>query len=280
MKKVIIAPDIVQEMIGMYKSGLSVSKIGKHFDYSRELIRKTLAKNRLVLRKLHQINHKHIINDHLFDNIDTEEKAYFLGFLFADGNVHKKCNAIVLKLHEKDKYILVRFSHMIYGFEHLLRSENNVILKFSSYDMKLRLIELGCVPAKSLILSWPEKLQDPEMIRHFIRGYFDGDGCITSNKNDYRANIISTHNFCEAVKSLIFKVSCIDGKISHKKNDTNRGNLVTASLEYAGNRRVAIFMEWLYKDSTIYLIRKHDRFMDLKRHIAEIDNRHKICSCE
>jgi hypothetical protein len=230
-----------------------------------------LHKNNIHVRNYSEINRKHKVNENYFSTIDTEEKAYFLGLLFSDGNVHAKYNSVVLKLQEKDKDILIKLSHIIMDKELLYKSEDNYVLKFSSYKIKQDLIKLGCVPNKTFKLEFPKI--NINLYSHFIRGYFDGDGSIVRYKNDFCISLISTENFCNSVNSIILEQLNIVGKINKDKEMLARGNDITSILLYQGNRRVQKILDWLYKDATIYLERKYQRYLELKLWIENVDRR-------
>jgi intein/homing endonuclease len=215
---------------------------------------------------------KHIINDHLFDDIDTEEKAYFLGLLFSDGNVSSSSNAINIKLHNKDKDILEKLSNIIFcSPARLYKSENNTILKFSSKPIKDRLVELGCIPNKSLKIVYPNINEN--LNNHFIRGYFDGDGSLYSHDHDYVIALISTEDFCKSINDIINNNFNINGILVKDKKMLSNGNNITTYLKYTGTRKAAKIMDWLYKDANIYLERKHNKYLELKQWIAEVDSR-------
>ena len=177
-KKINLSSAQLNQIIAAYQAGLSAQKVGQQFGYSGEFIQQTLRKNGITLRKYHEIYRKPQVKEDFFDVINEEEKAYFLGLLYSDGNIHTKYNAIVLKLQKRDKEILSKLSHLILGKEKLLVSENNYVLQFSSQHIKQRLIEIGCHPNKTFTLIFPDLPSN--MIQHFIRGYFDGDGSIYS----------------------------------------------------------------------------------------------------
>lgn len=276
MRKIILSNDIISEIINLYQSDLSASKIGRQFGLSGEYIRCLLKNNKVIVRKYHEINRKHIVDEHYFDVIDTEKKAYFLGLLFADGNVASKSNAITIKLHQRDKNILLILSNIIFGKEILYVSEENYILKFSSNHIKNRLIELGCMPNKTFKLKFPNITEN--LFHHFIRGYFDGDGSIYSHKKDYAANLMSTEDFCLVVKSIISKQVGLTSKIYKNESMLAHGNDITSYLLYRGNRRVAKLMNWLYQDATIYLDRKYQKYLQLKSALENTDNKKNICN--
>ena len=137
------------------------------------------------------------MNYNYFDTIDTEEKAYWLGFLFADGNLSvpsyttkegKIKNGrykISLELKAEDIEHLKKFAKAI-DYEKEIKTvkcsgyddtTKRCRLMFNNKHMWNTLNNLGCTPRKSLTLQFPnisEKLEIP-----FIRGYFDGDGCLS-----------------------------------------------------------------------------------------------------
>jgi len=137
--------------------------------------------------------------------------------------------------------------------------------------MKQRLIELGCVPAKSLILQYP--VLDHNMQQHFLRGYFDGDGSIYSYDNDYATCTISTDDFCQSIKCIILDRVGLIGNITKSQQMFDRGNYITSNFLLKGNRRVLKLMNWLYKDATIYLTRKYNKYLELKAWCDEVDSR-------
>ena len=124
---------------------------------------------------------RHTLNKNYFKNIDTEEKAYWLGFIAADGCVYKMSkNAyrLQINLSAVDIGHLELFNDCIESdyiiTQKKVNNSDTCILKISSKEFTDNLINLGITPNKSLIVQMPNISQD--LIRHFIRGYFDGDG--------------------------------------------------------------------------------------------------------
>lgn len=135
-------------------------------------------------------------NEHVFDFIDSEEKAYWLGFIFADGYIYsaplKEGKTRVdynfeLCSSDKDKGHMEKFNKFIDRNKEVKVTKSDKLGHFrcrvclSSKHLWNTLNYLGCTPNKSLTLSFPKLsvFRDASLIRHFIRGYFDGDGCIT-----------------------------------------------------------------------------------------------------
>ena len=131
-------------------------------------------------------NGKQNINSNIFNTIDTEEKAYWLGFLYADGNVLDN-NTISLELSTVDKEHLIKFNSFLNKSLDIREDKNRVRCIFKDTTIKNSLVNLGCIPRKSLVLRFPKDKQVPKRLkRHFVRGYIDGDGSIyKSNNNIY-----------------------------------------------------------------------------------------------
>lgn len=167
-----------------------------------------------------QYGRKHFYKEDIFEIINNEEKAYWLGFLFADGNVQYKDEinkpkryAIELTLSEKDKPHLRKFEKFI-NCENIIKEKTvkykdkvykAVRIYLSSKRMCDDLINKGCIPKKSSIKKMPKL--DEDLITHFWRGYFDGNGSIwftkTGNLN------IELHSSLDMITSFkdYFKIS-------------------------------------------------------------------------
>jgi LAGLIDADG-like domain len=277
-----------QEIIDLYLSGVSMHRLAEKYGVSRYVITDRLNRHNIPIYKLGFLLRKcKNIEEHYFDVIDTEEKAYFLGLLYADGCNQRRIDNrkhISISLQARDKAILEKFSLAI------LRSIDLYFLKrrkpnhHDQYRLLIhssiisdRLNELGCTPRKSLTLMWPNCLTDPELQRHFIRGYFDGDGTIGSYKRknrkntmDYRAEIVSTLTFCNSVAEIIRGATQIN--VLLRPNDP-KNNLITTKLYIRGNKQVMRFFDWLYQGATIYLERKYSKYLELKAWTEDVDQR-------
>lgn len=196
----------------------------------------------------------------IFEKIDTEEKAYWLGFLYADGSVGSKENKIELGLAEKDLKQIEKFKTFLKINNKISyrKSSKSYRISFRSDKCKQDLINLGCVPKKSLILTFPSEEQVPNnLIKHFIRGYFDGDGWFTNTEKCFQVGIIGTENFIngflEKVKNLINTDNTIFEV--HRENGAKR-------YVFGSYKDVSNFLNWIYKDSNIFLDRKHNQYLD------------------
>jgi hypothetical protein len=126
-------------------------------------------------------------NEDYFEVIDTPEKAYFLGFIFSDGclidNPKEYRYKLNIKIHNKDEDILKKFISLLDSEVEIWRSSHRDICEigFSSKKMINDLKNLGLHQNKTYTIEYPKI--DENIERHFLRGYFDGDGCIRINED-------------------------------------------------------------------------------------------------
>lgn len=268
----------VKKLLGESKTIAEIARIEK---ISRFSVRKILRKANLRNVVKEDLIHTDSLNLDFFKKIDTEEKAYFLGLLYADGCVHlpTKCKTLVisLALQEADKEMVEKFRNIVapknnitITKSHNKNHQNLYSLKMVSNIIGNQLILLGCMQRKSLILQFPSDIVVPiSLQKHFIRGYFDGDGCISyyfpkkkdgnENYKKFSINITSSNKFCEILNGKIFSILNIIFSVEKKKNGK------TTSITLGGNRQVLKFMRWIYEDATVYMQRKYDKYLELEK---------------
>ena len=205
-------------------------------------------------------------NKDIFNSIDTEEKAYWLGFLYADGSVSKSRYAIELTLQERDCGHIVKFKNFI-GLDNKISyrgKQKAYRYCFADKTIHTDLISKGCVPTKSLIVKFPSEEQVPNnQIRHFIRGYFDGDGTLYKDKYErWGCGFIGTKSM---IDGILDKVPEISGNKIHD----NHGNVLCLRYFFAGEYKMVSFLNYIYKGSTIYLDRKYNKYIEYIAHLKE-----------
>lgn len=257
----------------------SLSLVAKEFNVTKEGIRCRMQKFDLEINALV----RHTIDDDFFSR-DTEEAFYWAGFIAADGCVkaHGKNKEDIcvlgILLSKKDKQHLEKFkiqtnySGKIYdgiakgnpnGFvkHDVEKSEISITSRKMVEDLKRFDID----PRKSLIYCPPRELMIHPLFHHFLRGYFDGDGSIYSSMGKrsttttFYFNVVGSLDFMNIYKEIFEKENLV--KIGHKIRDNKKGqtnNLMR--LEYGGNTVTRDICNYLYKDATIYLQRKWERF--------------------
>lgn len=202
------------------------------------------------------------VNDHIFDTIDTEEKAYWLGFMYADGNIYKynQSWSIELTLQEQDVEHLKKYARFIgYSGEPKYRESTKAYrVSTGSRRMAEQLAQKGCVPRKSLILTFPTyDIVPSELMRHFIRGYFDGDGCISLKQNAHSVTqVVSMLGTKEFLEGMLKEYNGASIQMIKKELRTTSNTYEIKFRKEEGKR----FLDYMYDGSSIYLQRKFDKY--------------------
>ena len=263
---------IVETICKEYDDNNTITSISKRHNINSNTIKYYLLYNDKEIRK--STNTYRIKNIKIFENIDTEEKAYWLGFLYADGYV-KENEKIELGLKESDLDHIKKFKNFLGSNHPIEYRKDTKSYRFSIYSKKIAqdLTKLGCHQAKSLTLNFPTEEQVPKhLLHHFLRGYFDGDGCITSSNGNYRISLLGTQNFLHIAKNILKNI--------HIKNIKQCTRNKAYEFNIYGRNNCYNFYKEIYKNATIFLDRKHDKFkyMILEK-IKMINERPKLQKC-
>lgn len=253
-----------EEICSLYKDGNFSTVIAKKFNCNVKAVLYHLRKGGVEVRRFTDSHRKYEINESFFDKIDTQEKAYFLGWLYSDGYHNEERRQISLTIQETDKDILEKLNKLIYKDKkvklipiNLPNHKNQYRILICSQRISKNLKLLGMMQAKSLILKWPKPSQVPDIfIRHFMRGLFDGDGSVHIDKNGYclTFGLTGSYNICKNFRKIIME-ECGLNKV---KINTVR-NIYTVRFHIKKN--VDKVYTFLYKDSVMQLDRKRDRFL-------------------
>ena len=252
-----------ESVVQYIEQGKSLTEIAKIYNISGSQLSVLLKKNNYILSKK--------FNENMFDSIDTEEKAYWLGFIFADGYIsnqetfdNTKRHAFELSLSIKDINHLYKFNKFM---EHVgdnvkvgktkVRDKEYIRCRWSIRNKHLweTLNSYGCTPNKSLTLKFPNEsiFIDKSLIRHFIRGYFDGDGCISRiiQKTVVRPSVslLGTPEFINQVTKYI--------NVPYKPLTHRHHSPQTIDLRIAKIQTICNVLNYLYDSATIYLERKY-----------------------
>ena len=257
-------------IITEYLAGKSTVKLGIAYDISSVSVGNFLRKNGIALRNHSDCHRQYAIRQDFFDKIDTQEKAYFLGILYADG-----CNysmGVKIQLTGDDKEILVKLGGLIYKQHrplHVRKARRLIIKGKETFGNEAYVLDInnkrmaqvlsahGLVPAKSLITIFPSCVST-ELMPHFIRGYFDGDGSIGITKDNQMAiSILGTNSFCISMQANLAEVG-IKASICHAKKGRP-----TKQLAIHGNTAGRRLMDWLYQNSTLHMNRKYVRYQEI-----------------
>lgn len=262
---------IMLEAKKRYQDGESISKIARDLQVNRKTLSKDL-KCFMNVDILHDGKKK--INDFYFHNIDTEEKAYWLGFLYADGYVSD--NVFEFCLQDVDKKSVEDFKKAI-GSNHKLSRKLSQLngktfiswrISVKSLQISKDLISHGCIPLKTYCMNFPHNIKE-NLMSHFLRGYTDGDGCLYFSNGSFRVSYTSASKiFLEEMQAYLNKIeihSCLY-KVKNKKNWI---------LNFTGKYAKSL-CEFLYKESndSIRLKRKYEKYCS---YIQLLPSRDKDC---
>lgn len=256
-----------------------VYSVAKKFEISGEGLMKKVRE--LGYNPIKQTDPK--FNVHIFDSIDTEEKAYWLGFIWADGCIYKAplnngkytSYNFELGLSYNDYDHLVKFKNFIECSKDIYIDEQKKpkinpdktykrcrICLTNQYFWN-SLVKLGCSSDKTHICHFPERdiFKSESLIYDFIRGYVDGDGCLSWGSPGQKLPQLSILGTPEM---LIGICHYLGFNSLSKCTDTE----VIKSLKYTRNKAVRIERK-LYESATIYLNRKYERFLEHCRSVEE-----------
>lgn len=234
------------------------NQIARKLRIDRSTVFRILERRNLKIKRYLSPDHPEI-----FKHIDDEFKAYWLGFLYADGCVSDQ-NVVKLTLSFKDREHIFKYRRFVGANTKSSVMKNSIGMylttSFTSQKMARDLISHGCVPRKSLILSPPDTIPK-NLIKHFIRGHFDGDGCVHISRKNNRANIniCGTFNMCVFLKEHFHKNGISSRVEKHHKENTKN----TYRVYFSGNRQVLLFFNKYYLNNKISLKRKENRFRKL-----------------
>lgn len=268
-----ISSEQKQEIVNMYLSGMPTTRIGVQMGFYHKLIKQVL--NEFNIDTNHRRYSKYTLDIHYFDFIDSANKAYILGLLYADGYNSMDKETLSLSLQEQDMDILEMIRHELQSNKPLVytqnqghvakngyTSQNMYSLVVHSKHMCQVLNDIGMTQNKSLKLTFPE-IVTPDLYSHFIRGYFDGDGsyCIRNDLKYGRRDMItftSTESFCKSLKEIINTYTQATGGGIY---DASCHNGITKVLSFSGRNQTKLILDWLYQDAKLYLQRKYEKYL-------------------
>lgn len=279
MPRKIITSELKQEIIKYYLSQpMTMKQVEDKYELSHPTVTKILKDvPRYSKAKLNNPN----ANERFFKNIDSEEKAYFLGLLISDGNVFKDSTgrqaSISITLNLNDEYILQKFKEVLNVNTSISKDGRGCgQIAIRSNLMADDLKQYGVVPRKSYITYLP-KINDIYM-SHLIRGILDGDGSILakpSPKQDGHNRYLHSISFCGSHQLMEDIAKYLYNNLQLKQPiqvyDYQDKNLSDIHIQnYEDMEKVG---DWLYKDATIYLVRKNNIYNSFKEHYNQIKNK-------
>ena len=231
-----------EKIINDYINGKSLRQIAKEYHVNRNRISKLLKEKNVKIRTQKETSRKYTFNENYFESIDTEDKAYWLGFIYADGFITNKrkngSQSLGITLSLRDISHLRKFKNSIsatnpintyyyYGFisEGYPATQCSRIL-LPSQKLVDDIKKHGVIEHKTKIITFPKNLND-NLIPHFVRGYMDGDGSIfVDSRSTYHLSFCGTKEFLQSLNEFFNETN----KISFEKE--------IYSLHFSGNIKV------------------------------------------
>ena len=216
-------------------------------------------------------------NEQYFHTIDSADKAYWLGFLAADGCVHRtkdsRQDMIIIVLEDNDTELLENLNHCLQcdkPLRHFTNSDGRSYVRFeiSSNIMSKDLAQYKIVPQKTYKYIFPDNI-DKKYYRDFIRGFFDGDGTISRNieQNTLHKINVGFAGYAKNLKRIqqVLQEQNIPSTFTEDKREYGSEDAfgflgLTSKIDKVN------FLHYIYDDSQIYLQRKYllaQRFIEL-----------------
>lgn len=224
------------------------------------------------------------LNEHYFDTINNNEKAYWLGFLFADGAINN--NTIIFGQNEDRVNSVIAFKNSISLNKDINTKQPKLgkkfyFCQFTSKHMVDKLKQYGCVQNKSLTIKFSTSIVPIEYINSFIRGYFDGDGCIWEGKRkimsvkdkerksgkreriiyNVKFTITGNYEFINSLQDYLCK------QLGFRKTKLNFSKAKIkkhiCTMEYSGRQQIQAFYNYIYNNATIYEEVKRKKFENI-----------------
>lgn len=265
-----------KEVSELINSGFAVSEISKKLNRPMNSVSSVIKALNLKVKK--NLN-ENKINYSYFDNIDSDDKAYFLGFIIADGSISssKRSNGrFSINIQEEDSYILESLKSYI-------ESPNKIYIKPSksnSNGVKFRkpqaLFRWTSKPMKEVLetkyniksnktynfdFRFPFELIPEQFYGSLIRGFIDGDGNFESHKGTFNPSIIGTSKiWLTQIGDIINLNTGLVYKIYSKKGKTCTYYTLRWSAENKDKpNKIKKLYDFLYNDAIIFMKRKHEK---------------------
>lgn len=271
-----------QKICQMYKDGKSGFEIARSTNIHSSTVYRVLKKYQIGIRSDREQALKYKVDEMYFKNIDTEEKAYWLGFIYADGYLTRQgkngTKMLGIALAQKDLLHLEKIKTALNATYPI----NSYFTKKQSFKEDLEycrilitnnilcdhLIDKGVVFKKSnVLLPPPSKHINDKNILHFIRGYLDGNGSINYyiNKHGHKCFEIG---ICGTREIVLWILKALD-KDNLKIHQRHKSNINNWQVNIGGNIQVLKILNALYSDTSIYLERKYKKYLELQDYMKK-----------
>lgn len=206
--------------------------------------------------------------ENYFETVDTQDKTYWLGLLAADGNIYKQekqgQTKISITLHKKDIQLLQDFAIDLNTKKPVYQKEEYATFAVTSDKMAEDLSQYGIIPKKTYHMIFPSQKISKELIPHYLRGYFDGDGSISKKIDEQHlaCTQISYCGYCDFLAQIqeYLQVNYNIKSVIHedKRYDKYSRDKPFGYLIFTNKYARSTFLELIYKDANHYLQRKKE----------------------
>lgn len=248
-------------MSELYSSGMAAGRIAEQFGTDTSTVSRRLKATGVTLRTPSESRVVYRCDADAFER-STDESAYWLGFLLADGCVTAgRRFTLSVALKESDRPHMEALREFLRAESPIKRDavRQSVSLVVSSERLVSSLMARGCTPRKSATLEFPPSglLHRP----HFVRGVFDGDGSIYCYRRPYpqpTVSIIGSPPFLKGLQDVM----CSDAGLSKNKLYRAGNSDVAMSLAWTGMGNISKIYNYLYGGGGPCLARKKERFKE------------------
>lgn len=249
-------------------NGALLKDVCEKYNLSSATIYRYMKQHNIEYKNEH--GRKNKFNQDYFESIDTEHKAYWLGFIYADGSVfntgsgNTKTNRLQINISNKDIELLIAFcddikydKSKIQTYEPKGTYSTNLMSKLSINSIKLcsDLAKWGVHPNKTGSLTNLPNISE-ELMPHFIRGFFDGDGWCTCTDKTHNFGFIGDYNFLSQINLYLNKNFKVSLRTLHLEP---RREYSIYYLRYSSCKDYKLLYNCLYNNATIFLKRKQEK---------------------
>lgn len=262
----------VKHILEDYKNRMvSIRSLSRKYGYSQYIIKKILVNSGVRIKPTKIVNSKNVpIDPNIFDKIDDELSAYTLGLMWADGYNNKEKSNICISLVRSDSDILKKLSKNILGFDNVKfvkkkgNREDSARLHLYGEKIVNLLDDYGMNTLRNTDGGIPNVDIPKNIFHHFLRGLWDGDGSIYYIKysKDYATQFIGSPLLCEYLKMKLKEYYNFEINIVEDLNYS----FPMKRLNIHGNRKLEKFLDLLYENSNLYMKRKREVYIELKKH--------------
>ena len=251
-------------IVAIYLAGASAEQAAAQFGYSRSTGQNVLKRRGVPTRPLSETHRRYTVDESFFDRIDTPDKAYWLGFLTADGVIGDSFVRINLQLGDTDH--LRKFTASLRSEQPISFRENGssngtitkqAMIIISSIKLAQSLHRLGVTPKKTFTVRPCEEVPEA-LLADYWRGVFDGDGSISHSGSlgmNWQLSLVGNNAMVEGFREFI-------ARFAHS-NATVRHCASIFRIAYFGRAIPCEVARILYRNASIYLDRKYARAKEL-----------------